>query len=105
MPSSPYIEVSQETRARIAEIRRRASADEGRQVTNDEIVARLIEDYEVLGHMGGKIDAAIESLVDDAGGCMASMPALSKATVPLQAACKALEGLKAEIPSVRQAGR
>jgi len=43
MPSSPYIEVSQETRARIAEIRRRASADEGRQVTNDEIVARLID--------------------------------------------------------------
>ena len=30
MPSSPYIEVSQETRARIAEIRRRASAAEGR---------------------------------------------------------------------------
>ena len=43
MPSSPYIEVSQETRARIAEIRRRASADEGRQVTNEEIVARLID--------------------------------------------------------------
>ena len=43
MPSSPYIEVSQETRARIAEIRRRASADEGRQVTNDEIVRRLID--------------------------------------------------------------
>ncbi|MDY0183219.1 MAG: hypothetical protein RBR39_07930 [Proteiniphilum sp.] len=43
MPSSPYIEVSQETRARIAEIRRRASADEGRQVTNEEIVRRLID--------------------------------------------------------------
>jgi hypothetical protein len=43
MPSSPYIEVSLETRARIAEIRRRASAAEGRQVTNDEIVSRLID--------------------------------------------------------------
>jgi len=43
MPSSPYIEVSQETRARIAEIRRRASDDEGRQVTNEEIVRRLID--------------------------------------------------------------
>ncbi|MCP1391566.1 MAG: hypothetical protein J5I35_02260 [Methanothrix harundinacea] len=43
MPSSPYIEVSQETRARIAEIRRRASAAEGRTVTNDEIVSQLID--------------------------------------------------------------
>ena len=43
MPSSPYIEVSLETRARIAEIRRRASANEGRQVTNEEIVRRLID--------------------------------------------------------------
>jgi len=43
MPSSPYIEVSSETRARIAELRRRASADEGRRVTNNEIVARLID--------------------------------------------------------------
>jgi len=43
MPSSPYIEVSLETRARIGEIRRRASAAEGRQVHNDEIVRRLID--------------------------------------------------------------
>lgn len=43
MPSSPYIEVSQETRARIREIRRRASAAEGRTVTNDEIVSQLID--------------------------------------------------------------
>ena len=43
MPSSPYIEVSLETRARIGEIRRRASADEGRQVTNEEIVRRQID--------------------------------------------------------------
>jgi hypothetical protein len=47
MPSSPYIEVSQETRARIAELRRRASADEGRQVTNEEIVRRLIDAAEL----------------------------------------------------------
>jgi hypothetical protein len=43
MPSSPYIEVSQETRARIAEIRRRASAAGKRRVTNDEVVSRLID--------------------------------------------------------------
>ena len=43
MPSSPYIEVSLETRARIGEIRRRASAAEGRTVTNDEIVSQLID--------------------------------------------------------------
>lgn len=43
MPSSPYIEVSRETRARIAELRRRVSAAEGRQVHNDEIVRRLID--------------------------------------------------------------
>ena len=54
MPSSPYIEVSQETRARIAEIRRRASDAEGRQVTNEEIVARLIDAAE------GRITGAAE---------------------------------------------
>jgi len=54
MPSSPYIEVSLETRARIREIRRRASTDEGRQVTNEEIVARLIDAAE------GKITGATE---------------------------------------------
>ena len=97
MPSSPYIEVSQETRARIAEIRRRASAAEGRQVRNDEIVAGLIDDRAVLARMGTMIDEAIESLVDDAGGCMASMPALDAAKVPLRAACKALGDLKAVI--------
>jgi hypothetical protein len=43
MPSSPYIEVSLETRARIGEIRRRASVAEGRTVTNDEIVSQLID--------------------------------------------------------------
>ena len=54
MPSSPYIVVSQETRARIAEIRRRASEDEGRRVTNEEIVARLIDAAE------GRITGAAE---------------------------------------------
>ena len=43
MPSSPYIEVSLETRARIGEIRRRASAAGKRRVTNDEVVSRLID--------------------------------------------------------------
>ena len=54
MPSSPYIEVSLETRARIREIRRRASIDEGRPVHNDEIVRRLIDAAE------GKITGAVE---------------------------------------------
>ena len=54
MPSSPYIEVSQETRARIAELRRRASADEGRRVSNEEIVSRLIDATE------GRITGAAE---------------------------------------------
>ena len=54
MPSSPYIEVSLETRARIREIRYRASIDEGRQVTNEEIVARLIDAAE------GRITGAAE---------------------------------------------
>ena len=54
MPSSPYIEVSLETRARIREIRHRASVDEGRPVHNDEIVARLIDAAE------GKITGAAE---------------------------------------------
>ena len=54
MPSSPYIEVSLETRARIGEIRRRASAAEGRTVTNDEIVSQLIDAAE------GRITGAAE---------------------------------------------
>jgi len=40
-PKRPY--VSPETLERLADLRRRASADEGRQVHNDEIVRRLID--------------------------------------------------------------
>jgi hypothetical protein len=61
MPSSPYIEVSQETRARIAEIRRRASDDEGRRVSNEEIVARLIDAAE------GRIAGAAELFDNERG--------------------------------------
>ena len=61
MPSSPYIEVSQETRARIAEIRRRASDAEGRRVSNEEIVARLIDAAE------GRITGAAELFDNERG--------------------------------------
>lgn len=61
MPSSPYIEVSLETRARIGEIRRRASAAEGRTVTNDEIVSQLIDAAE------GRITGTAELFAHEKG--------------------------------------
>lgn len=51
-PKRPY--VSPETLERLADLRRRASAAEGRQVTNDEIVSRLIDAAE------GRVTGAAE---------------------------------------------
>lgn len=51
-PKRPY--VSPETLERLADLRRRASAAEGRTVTNDEIVSRLIDAAE------GRVTGAAE---------------------------------------------
>lgn len=95
--SGAQLSVSPLTHADIDEMRRDMQAEYRRDVTQDEVVRALMDDSHRLGNIEDMILAAIESLVDDAGGCMTSLPAMDKATMLIKDVIKLLSELKAEI--------
>jgi hypothetical protein len=95
--SGAQLSVSPLTHSDIDAMRRDMQAGIRRDVTQDEVVRALMEDSRRLGNVDDLILAAIESLVDDAGGCMTSLPAMDKATMLIKDVISLLSELKAEI--------
>ena len=95
--SGAQLSVSPQTHADIDEMRLDMQAELRRDVTQDEVVRALMDDSHRLGNVDDMVLAAIESLVDDAGGCMTSLPARDKATIPIKDVIHLLSELKAEI--------
>lgn len=95
--SDAPVPVAFPTRNAVRKLKLELSARIGEELTYDDVVLLLLDDHDAIDRIEDMILSVIESLVDDAGGCMTSLPAVDKATMPIKDVISLLNDLKAVI--------